>query len=1066
MTPSSNPKFAIRAILAIALVLAIFYAYTQRVKTRVAAQAPQTNSASVASTNATESPATNAAPNVLTNEPSSTNAAPAGPTVIATPPPNMPPRGGPPGSNAPASEEPDDGMVQLSFQGANVDMIVQWLAKTTGKSVIKHPRVQCQLTIVSSSRLPEREALNLVYRALALEGFSVLESSKSILVVPEGQEPKLAPEMVNGADVEIPEGRQRLLRIFNLEHTSPGELSEKIRTVLSEKATVEVVDRANQLIITDYTENMRLVSELIKELDVSSPSDVTIEFFKLEHAQADEISGLLTQILNARPPSAAVSTSSRPSSPPPGRPTPPGMPTPSPSPSPSPSPGPSGGSGGGGSEVKIWVDKASNQLIVAAPKSRMEEIEALLEVLDTEKTKDVTIRVIPLQNVSAEDLVKEIGPLYQRMGSQSAQERIEITANGRSNSLIILSSEVNFRAIQRLVEALDKEDAQEKVLRAFRLTNADAEDVAKQLQELQTDQSTQNRYPYYIFSSSMGRTDSKKISVVADRRRNAVLVQGPPAGMEQIEQLIEELDAPISDNSLQPRIFRLQYISAVDLEEVLNELFLKNEQQVRSYWDYYSTYNSRDTGTGGKLYGKVRITSEPYSNSLIVTANSPESLDAVEAVIRDLDRPSQAGETTMRLTLNFAKATTIASSLNILFAKQGSPPLRQNNQQPQQQQPTPFNQQAQLGTQRAFELEEETQEDTYYPWLGGQQEGGGGFGRFGDTSTTQRPVSDLIGKVRVVPDRRSNSLMITSNLHFFPQILKLINELDAPTPQVLIEAKIIEVSSDFRDKLGVRWSPDPNSFSGEDLDNSALINSSALYQEVFAGSPLPGALKTGIIESSVNINFLIQFLRKNTDARVLAEPQINISDNELGRLFVGSQVPFISGSLNTDTGGRNDTFQYKDVGVILEVTPHINHDDAIALKIRTESSNLREGVTLFGGAILDTRNFRTDLMVKDGETVVLGGIIQRDESEIVRKVPGLGSIPGLGWAFKKKDKILREVELMVFLTPRVTRSPAEARELLLDVRNKAPLIKSWDEGQPALTPEELEKAREHLEEMH
>ena len=743
---------------------------------------------------------------------------------------------------------------------------------------------------------------------------------------------------------------------------------------------------------------------------------------------------------------------------------PPGMPSPAPSPSPA-SGSSNSSAGSGGSEVKIWVDKASNQLIVAAPRSRLEEIRALLEVLDTEKTQDVTIRVIPLHNVSAEDLVKEVGPLYQRMGTQAAQERIEITANGRSNSLIVLSSENNFRAIQRLVEALDQEDAQEKVLRAFPLKNADAEDVATQLQELQTDQSSQNRYPYYIFSSSMGRTDSKKISVVADRRRNAVLVQGPPSGMEQIENLIKELDAPVTDQSLTPRIFRLQYISAVDLEEVLNELFLKNEQQVRSYWDYYSYYNTQDSGTGGKLYGKVRITSEPYSNSLIVTANSPESLDAVEAVIRDLDRPSQAGETTMRITLNFAKATTVASSLNILFAKAGSPPLRQTNPQ-QPQQPNQFNQNPQTGTQRAFELEEETQEDTYYPWLGGQQEGGGGFGRFGESTSTQRPVSDLIGKVRVVPDRRSNSLMITSNLHFFPQILKLLNELDAPTPQVLIEAKIIEVSSDFRDKLGVRWSPDPDSFTGEDLDNSALINSSALYQEVFAGSPLPGALRTGIIESSVNINFLIQFLRKNTDARVLAEPQINISDNELGRLFVGSQVPFISGSLNTDTGGRNDTFQYKDVGVILEVTPHINHEDEIALKIRTESSNLRPGETLFGGAILDTRNFRTDLMVRDGETVVLGGIIQRDESEIVRKVPGLGSIPGLGWAFKKKDKVLREVELMVFLTPRVTRSPAEARELLRDVRNKVPLIKSWDEEQPALTPEEMEKAREQLDEMH
>ena len=77
--------------------------------------------------------------------------------------------------------------VQLSFQGANVDAIVQWLAKTTGKSVVKHPKVQCQITIVSSKKLLTREALTLVYRALALEGFTTVETSKSIMLVPEGQ---------------------------------------------------------------------------------------------------------------------------------------------------------------------------------------------------------------------------------------------------------------------------------------------------------------------------------------------------------------------------------------------------------------------------------------------------------------------------------------------------------------------------------------------------------------------------------------------------------------------------------------------------------------------------------------------------------------------------------------------------------------------------------------------------------------------------------------------------------------------------------------------------------------
>ena len=119
----------------------------------------------------------------------------------------------------------------------------------------------------------------------------------------------------------------------------------------------------------------------------------------------------------------------------------------------------------------------------------------------------------------------------------------------------------------------------------------------------------------------------------------------------------------------------------------------------------------------------------------------------------------------------------------------------------------------------------------------------------------------------------------------------------------------------------------------------------------------------------------------------------------------------------------------------------------MALKVRVESSSIRNGETLFGGAILDTRNFRTDLMMKSGETLVLGGITQKEIQNVVRKVPILGSIPGLGWAFKKKDKVTRDVELMVFLRPVVTRTPEQARALLLEVEKRTPRI------QQALDPE-------------
>jgi general secretion pathway protein D len=168
-----------------------------------------------------------------------------------------------------------------------------------------------------------------------------------------------------------------------------------------------------------------------------------------------------------------------------------------------------------------------------------------------------------------------------------------------------------------------------------------------------------------------------------------------------------------------------------------------------------------------------------------------------------------------------------------------------------------------------------------------------------------------------------------------------------------------------------------------------------------------------------------------------------VEDNEIGKLFVGSQVPFIDKSQSTDVGSLNQTFSYKNVGIILEVSPHINKAGDVTLKIRAESSAIEPGQQLFGGAILDTRNFKTDVTAKDGQTLVLGGIIQKQVSDTTRKVPILGDIPGLGWAFKKKDKSIQQVELLVFLRPRVVRTVEEARNLTDDVLQGAPLIRKW-----------------------
>ena len=387
---------------------------------------------------------------------------------------------------------------------------------------------------------------------------------------------------MDASSSDIPEGRQRLLKIFALKHIQAAELKERIRGVVSEKASIEIDDRANQLVVTDYTDNIRLLGNMVKEFDVDSPADSVVRIFTLKNTEAEDITSLLTAILNAqaspaspRPSSGGGSRSMGPMNVMPG--------------GDNPQPTPGGGGSGQSQAIKIWPDKTTNRLIVSAPKSKIPDVENLLNLLDTEKTQDITVRVIPLKHVSAEDLVREIAPLYQKMTSKGMKENIEVTANSRSNSLILLSSEANFRAIKKLVDSLDTEEAQEKVMQAFVLNNADAEDVAKQLQDLNQEQdSFASRYVYYYGMSSSNNKGGGRMNVVADRRRNTVVVQAPPATMEKVAKMIQKLDEPVTDNSLAPKIYPLKYVSASDIEEVLNELFLKKSQQ-RSYY-YYDDY--------------------------------------------------------------------------------------------------------------------------------------------------------------------------------------------------------------------------------------------------------------------------------------------------------------------------------------------------------------------------------------------------------------------------------------------------------------------------------------------
>ncbi len=889
-------------------------------------------------------------------------------------------------------KNPDE--VHLSFEGASIDVIVKWLAEMTGKSIVKHKEVDVKLNVLSSNGIPKAEAIQLVYGALALEGFVAIENRNVIVIVPEKLASKAGTEILTASD-GAPIGRQIVMQVFELRNAQAEKVKKALTALVSKEGKLEVDERANKVIIQDYGDNVRLVSELVRELDIPTQSDTITEVFPLQFMEAESVAQILSQVFGQKgaAPKNARNRKRK------GKAATPAT-----------------------DNITILPDNTSNRVVVSAPAVKMGEIRQLIETLDARKPRDVGVRVVPLTHVNAQELVREVRRLYSRMQGKSLKERIEIAANTRSNTLIVLSSEQNYREIVSLVENLDTEDAEQRATRTFSLKHADAEDLALQLEELYDDG-----------LPSWRRREAVKILFVPNRRRNEIIAIGSPATLDRVSEMIEILDEPVSDEDLAPRIFPIKYSDAAGIKKVLDELFIKKSND-RPWWA-----QSDSSDEVGRLFGKVRFATDPFSNSIIVTTNSAENFEVIERILAQLDRRSPDREETLYVQLNHAKAVTVSNNLNILFAGPGARAWSPRARRPNQPRNTNNNNNNRSPNAEGFEIDEDDTEEAFFPWLGGQ-----GRGNNRNREGSNRSVSDLVGQVRVVPDSRTNSLLITTAPHYFPQVRSLVQRLDVATPQVLIEARILEVKADNEDRTGVRWSPNGDQvFESDDFDDSLIATGTGSYSETFLGSMMQDALRTGVVSGNLNLDVLVQFLSRTNNTRLRASPRLNVADNERAKLFVGARIPFISQTLNTVEGGQNNSFEYRDVGITLEVTPNINANGDVDLKVRVESSQIRPGETLFGGAILDTRNYRTELAVRNNQIVVLGGIIQTEESEVIRKVPLLGDIPLLGWLFKKRDKLQRDVELLVFLKTTVTRSLEDVEQMMESERRQSPRIQNW-----------------------
>jgi type IV pilus assembly protein PilQ len=258
-------------------------------------------------------------------------------------------------------------------------------------------------------------------------------------------------------------------------------------------------------------------------------------------------------------------------------------------------------------------------------------------------------------------------------------------------------------------------------------------------------------------------------------------------------------------------------------------------------------------------------------------------------------------------------------------------------------------------------------------------------------------------------DERTNTLMVVDIAANLDRIEHMSRELDTNTPQVEITAKLVDMDTSIARDLGIEWQVSNIRMDGGDATGQAGVDAPL-------GS-VAGTFKLSTLGSNSTLDATLQALANDNKARIISNPRITTLDNQEAKIIVGKKIPLVV----TDEAGNAIT-QLVTIGIKMTVTPHINSDDLITLELHPEVSDLSAQATVQGGIIIVTAEASTRVVVRNGETAVIGGLIRQNDTEYVTGVPLLKSIPLIGQLFRSNSKNTEERELVIFVTPRIIRT--------------------------------------------
>jgi general secretion pathway protein D len=459
-------------------------------------------------------------------------------------------------------------------------------------------------------------------------------------------------------------------------------------------------------------------------------------------------------------------------------------------------------------------------------------------------------------------------------------------------------------------------------------------------------------------------------TITADMGSNTLVITDYADNLLRLEKIIEELDGPAtSDLDVVP----IRYAVANDIATMVNKLL-------------------EPTATAGGDAGRVTVFAYPRTNSVVIRAPSEARANLAKTLIEKFDQPTAQPGNVHVVYLKNAEATKLAQTLRAIVTSDTS----------------------------AINSPSSTPAPTQ-----GALPSGGAAGFIQADSTT-------------------NSLIITASESVYRDLRTVIDQLDARRAQVYIESMIVEVDASKSAALGAQWAGVSGSSTSNVRVGAATGFSSGgdnLISQIAAhasGSALPpsNGLTLAVLNQA-GVGALIHALETDTSANILSMPNLITLDNEEAKIMVGSNVPFVTGQYTTaasaGSAGVNpfQTVERHDIGLTLKVKPQISQGGTVKMAIYQETSAITD-TTNPAGLITSKRSLDTNVVVDDGQIIVLGGLIDDNFQDSVEKVPGLSAIPLIGNLFQYKTRSRVKTNLMIFLRPTIVRSNDQSVSLAGD----------------------------------